>query len=121
MDLLHGVSFALEPGRVYGLLGENGAGKSTLSRCVSFLERPTSGTVRVDGKDFTRLDRAELLTARRSVGVIFQTAPLLRRRTVAQNIATVPRLLGWSRAQTADRLQQTDRGHHCRLSLQAAA
>lgn len=85
--VLDDISLSVGSGEILAVVGPSGAGKSTLSRCVSFLERPTSGTVRVDGKDFTRLDRAELLTARRSVGVIFQTAPLLRRRTVAQNIA----------------------------------
>ncbi|MGE2728938.1 methionine ABC transporter ATP-binding protein [Mycolicibacterium vaccae] len=85
--VLHDISLSVGSGEILAVVGPSGAGKSTLSRCVSFLERPTSGTVRVDGKDFTRLDGDALLAARRSVGVIFQTAPLLRRRTVAQNIA----------------------------------
>lgn len=85
--VLDDISLSVGSGEILAVVGPSGAGKSTLSRCVSFLERPTSGTVRVDGKDFTRLDGAELLAARRSVGVIFQTAPLLRRRTVAQNVA----------------------------------
>lgn len=85
--VLDDISLSVGSGEILAVVGPSGAGKSTLSRCVSFLERPTSGTVRVDGKDFSRLDADELVTARRSVGVIFQTAPLLRRRTVAQNIA----------------------------------
>lgn len=85
--VLDDISLSVGSGEILAVVGPSGAGKSTLSRCVSFLERPTSGTVRVDGKDFTRLDGDELLAARRNVGVIFQTAPLLRRRTVAQNIA----------------------------------
>lgn len=85
--VLDDISLSVGSGEILAVVGPSGAGKSTLSRCVSFLERPTSGTVRVDGKDFTRLDGDELLAARRGVGVIFQTAPLLRRRTVAQNIA----------------------------------
>lgn len=85
--VLDDISLSVESGEILAVVGPSGAGKSTLSRCVSFLERPTSGSVRVDGKDFTTLDGAELLAARRNVGVIFQTAPLLRRRTVAQNVA----------------------------------
>lgn len=85
--VLDDISLSVGSGEILAVVGPSGAGKSTLSRCVSFLERPTSGTVRVDGKDFTRIDGAELLAARRSVGVIFQSAPLLRRRTVAQNVA----------------------------------
>lgn len=85
--VLDHITLSVDSGEILAVVGPSGAGKSTLSRCVSFLERPTSGTVRVDGKDFTRIDGAELLAARRSVGVIFQSAPLLRRRTVAQNVA----------------------------------
>lgn len=92
--VLDGVSLSVRSGEILAVVGPSGAGKSTLSRCVSFLERPTSGSVRVDGKDFTRLDRSELLAARRSIGVIFQTAPLLRRRTVAENVALPLQYLG---------------------------
>ncbi len=92
--VLDDVSLSVGSGEILAVVGPSGAGKSTLSRCVSFLERPTSGSVRVDGKDFTRLDRSELIAARRSIGVIFQTAPLLRRRTVAQNVALPLAYLG---------------------------
>ena len=92
--VLDDVSLSVAGGEILAVVGPSGAGKTTLSRCVSFLERPTSGTVRVDGKDFTRLEGPELLAARRSVGVIFQTAPLLRRRTVAQNVALPLEYLG---------------------------
>lgn len=92
--VLDDISLSVPNGEILAVVGPSGAGKTTLSRCVSFLERPTSGAVRVDGKDFSRLDGAELIAARRSVGVIFQTAPLLRRRTVAQNIALPLEYLG---------------------------
>src|ERR1044071_1327901 len=48
--VLHGVSFALEPGRVYGLLGENGAGKSTLMKILAGYEAPTNGALRINGR-----------------------------------------------------------------------
>jgi ABC-type methionine transport system ATPase subunit len=92
--VLDDISLSVGNGEILAVVGPSGAGKSTLSRCVSFLERPSGGTVRVDGKDFTRLEGPELLAARRSVGVIFQTAPLLRRRTVAQNVALPLEYLG---------------------------
>jgi ribose transport system ATP-binding protein len=50
VQVLHGVSFALAPGRVYGLLGENGAGKSTLMKILAGYEQPTGGTLRINGQ-----------------------------------------------------------------------
>ncbi|MCV7420256.1 ATP-binding cassette domain-containing protein [Mycobacterium yunnanensis] len=104
--VLDDISLAVPSGKILAVVGPSGAGKTTLSRCVSFLERPTSGSVRVDGKDFTRLEGKELLAARRSVGVIFQTAPLLRRRTVAQNIALPLEYLGATDASIEKRVAQ---------------
>jgi D-methionine transport system ATP-binding protein len=92
--VLEGISLSVGSGEILAVVGPSGAGKSTLSRCVSFLERPSSGTVSVDGRDFAKLDGPELLAARRKIGVIFQTAPLLRRRTVAQNVALPLEYLG---------------------------
>jgi len=104
--VLDDVSLSVASGEILAVVGPSGAGKTTLSRCVSFLERPTSGSVRVDGKDFTRLEGSELLAARRSVGVIFQTAPLLRRRTVAQNVALPLEYLGATDASIEKRVAQ---------------
>lgn len=123
--VLEDISLSVRGGEILAVVGPSGAGKSTLSRCVSFLERPTSGTVRVDGKDFTRLDRSELISARRSIGVIFQTAPLLRRRTVAQNVALPLQYLGATEessnrrvAELLDRVGLADRAayHPAKLS-----
>ncbi|MCW2512119.1 MAG: transporter-related protein [Mycobacterium sp.] len=104
--VLDDISLSVANGEILAVVGPSGAGKTTLSRCVSFLERPTSGAVRVDGKDFTRLEGQELLAARRSVGVIFQTAPLLRRRTVAQNVALPLEYLGATDASIDKRVSQ---------------
>ena len=71
--VLDDISLSVGSGEILAVVGPSGAGKSTLSRCVSFLERPTSGTVRVDGKDFARLEGAELIAARLDIGVIFQS------------------------------------------------
>lgn len=102
--VLDDISLSVASGEILAVVGPSGAGKSTLSRCVSFLERPTSGSVRVDGKDFSRLDGAELIAARRSVGVIFQSAPLLRRRTVAHNVALPLQYLGATDASISTRV-----------------
>ena len=81
------VNFAIYPGEIHALLGENGAGKSTLIRCVNLLERPTEGSVQVDGQELTALSEKELTRARRQIGMIFQHFNLLASRTVFGNVA----------------------------------
>jgi D-methionine transport system ATP-binding protein len=85
--VLDNIDFTVEPGSIAAIVGPSGAGKSTLFRCVNLLERPTSGTVRVDGQELTSLSRGELRVARRAIGTVFQSANLLRRLTAAQNVA----------------------------------
>lgn len=84
---LDGLSLEVPAGAIHGVVGSSGAGKSTLVRCLTALERPTSGQVRVAGKDLTKLASAELREARRRIGMVFQHANLLESRTTAQNIA----------------------------------
>ncbi|MGK7294929.1 MAG: ABC transporter ATP-binding protein [Candidatus Wenzhouxiangella sp. M2_3B_020] len=81
-----GVSFTLDHGRTFGLVGESGCGKTTLARAVLRLHEPTAGTVRLDGVDITGLARGALRRARRDMQMIFQDpfASLSPRRTVAQ-------------------------------------
>jgi D-methionine transport system ATP-binding protein len=94
---LDGVDLHVPEGEVYGVVGESGAGKSSLIRCVNLLERPTSGTVTVDGRDLTALARrrrggrtgrptAELRAARSRIGMVFQHFNLLSSRTVQDNV-----------------------------------
>ncbi|MEU4830423.1 ATP-binding cassette domain-containing protein [Streptosporangium sp. NPDC023615] len=84
---LDGVDLEVREGEIFGVLGQSGAGKSTLLRCVNLLERPTGGTVTVDGQDLTVLGDAELREARRRIGMIHQHFALLSSRTVAANVA----------------------------------
>lgn len=81
------VSLDISTGEIYGIIGFSGAGKSTLVRCINLLERPTTGTVTVDGVDLTALGEQQLRKERRKIGMIFQHFNLLRSRTVYQNIA----------------------------------
>ncbi|MEU4114646.1 ATP-binding cassette domain-containing protein [Kitasatospora sp. NPDC028055] len=102
---LAGVDLHVRPGEVYGVVGTSGAGKSTLIRCVNMLERPTSGTVTVDGVDLTALSGGEnragkdLREARRRIGMVFQHFNLLSSRTVQQNVELPLEIIGLDRTQ----------------------
>ncbi|MFB7473338.1 methionine ABC transporter ATP-binding protein [Kitasatospora sp. NPDC056184] len=102
---LTGVDLHVRPGEVYGVVGTSGAGKSTLIRCVNMLERPTSGTVTVDGLELTALaggeNRAgkELREARRRIGMVFQHFNLLSSRTVQENVELPLEIIGLDRTE----------------------
>ncbi len=72
VQALNDVSFTIESGRSLGVVGESGSGKSTLARLVMALDRPTSGSVRLLGRDLHRLPREELRQARRDIQMVFQ-------------------------------------------------
>ena len=97
---LDGVDLHVREGEVYGVIGQSGAGKSSLIRCVNLLERPTAGTVSVDGHDLTALagrgPRAgrELRRARSRIGMVFQHFNLLSSRTVQDNVELPLEILG---------------------------
>jgi len=84
---LHPISFAIETGEVFGIVGHSGAGKSTLVRLINLLERPTGGSIKIDGEDVTHYNAAQLRAFRRNVGMIFQHFNLLSSKTVNDNIA----------------------------------
>ena len=83
---LDGIDLDIRRGEIFGIIGLSGAGKSTLVRCINFLEKPTAGTVTVDGQELGSLSKKQLLEARRSMGMIFQQFNLLQQRTALQNI-----------------------------------
>ena len=87
IQALNNVSLHVPAGQIYGVIGASGAGKSTLIRCVNLLERPTEGSVLVDGQELTTLSESELTKARRQIGMIFQHFNLLSSRTVFGNVA----------------------------------
>ena len=91
---LKDVSLTVAKGEIFGIIGLSGAGKSTLVRCINLLERPTQGSVVVDGLDMTSLSAAELREARKSIGMIFQHFNLLSSATVHDTGAFPLRLSG---------------------------
>jgi len=82
-----GVNLEINNGEVFGIIGFSGAGKSTLVRCINLLERPTEGSVTIDGMEITTLSEKELRTVRKKIGMIFQHFNLMKSRTVYQNVA----------------------------------
>ena len=97
------VSFTVERHSITAIVGTSGSGKSTLLRLINRLVEPTSGRVLVDGRD-TRDEPAYLL--RRRIGYVIQGNGLFPHRTVAENIATVPRLLGWDTRRIEARVRE---------------
>ncbi|MFY1027438.1 methionine ABC transporter ATP-binding protein MetN [Actinobacillus seminis] len=87
LTALDNVSLEIPKGQICGVIGASGAGKSTLIRCVNLLEKPSSGSVIIDGKELTEFSDAQLIHERRNIGMIFQHFNLLSSRTVFDNIA----------------------------------
>lgn len=83
---LSDINIDIADGDVFGIIGMSGAGKSTLVRTINLLERPTSGTIEVDGRDVTALFGEELRAYRRRVAMIFQNFGLLAQKTVLDNV-----------------------------------
>lgn len=88
------VSLTMEPGTITVIVGTSGSGKTTLLRMINRLVEPTSGTIRIDGEDNRAIAGHEL---RRRIGYAIQGHGLFPHRTVGENIATVPGLVGWSK------------------------
>lgn len=83
---LNNVNVKIEDGDVYGIIGLSGAGKSTLVRCINLLERPSSGSIIIDGEDLTTASKDRLREIRRKVSMIFQQFNLLQQRSVLKNV-----------------------------------
>ncbi len=86
------VSMVMEPHRIVTIVGTSGSGKTTLLRMINRLVEPSAGAIRLDGTDNREVPGYEL---RRSIGYVIQGHGLFPHRTVAENIGTVPKLLGW--------------------------
>lgn len=103
-DALKDVSIHIRSEGIFGIIGRSGAGKSTLVRCINLLNRPTSGSVIVDGQDLTKLPDDDLRKVRRSIGMIFQHFNLLSSRTVYDNIALPLELTGTPKDQIREKI-----------------
>ncbi len=97
------LTFSIPAGDVCCLVGPSGGGKTTAMKLVNRLVELTSGDVRIDGQSVNALDETEL---RRGIGYVIQQVGLFPHMTVAENVATVPKLLGWSKAEIAVRVDE---------------
>lgn len=94
VEALKDVSFEVNKGDIYGIIGLSGAGKSTLIRCLNLLEKPTSGEVFVDGQELQGLSETDLRLKRRKIGMIFQYFNLLMQKNVLANVCFPMEIIG---------------------------
>ncbi len=97
------LTLAIGDGEICVLIGPSGCGKTTTMRMINRMIEPDGGTVRIAGRDVTRIDPVQL---RRSVGYVIQQVGLFPHMTIAENIATVPHLLGWDAGRIARRVDE---------------
>ncbi|MFL5910691.1 MAG: ABC transporter ATP-binding protein [Gaiellaceae bacterium] len=97
------LSLRIPPGEICMLVGPSGAGKTTALKLINRLLEPTSGDVLLDGRSVRTFDPPEL---RRRIGYVIQQVGLFPHQTVAGNIATVPRLLGWDKRRIETRVSE---------------
>jgi osmoprotectant transport system ATP-binding protein len=102
-EVVSDVSLVVQPRTIAAIVGTSGSGKTTLLRMINRLVEPTSGIIKLDGIDNRTVPGHDL---RRGIGYAIQGHGLFPHRTVAENIAVVPSLLGWDRARIASRVAE---------------
>ncbi len=103
VDALRDISIDIADGDIYGIIGMSGAGKSTLVRSLNMLEKPTSGSIIIDGTDITTLAEKQLRTIRKDITMIFQSFNLLMQRNCLKNVCFPLELAGIPKAQAEER------------------
>jgi len=98
-----GLSLTVNTGEICVLIGPSGCGKTTTMRMINRMVEPDSGRIEVGGRDVTKIDAVEL---RRSIGYVIQQVGLFPHMTLAENVATVPKMLGWDAARIARRVDE---------------
>ena len=100
---LQNVNLEINEGEIFGIIGYSGAGKSTLIRCINLLERPTTGSISVDGEELTSLKAKGIRQARRKIGMIFQHFNLMPSRSVLGNVLFALRRSPLSKQEKTDK------------------
>ena len=122
LTVLKDITFTLEPGGFLAIVGPSGSGKTTLLGLLAGLDRPTSGSVHLDGQDLALLDEDDRARLRgQKVGFVFQSFQLIPTLTARENIEVPLELLGQEAGPRADellaRVGLADRGHHYPIQL----
>lgn len=100
---LNDINLSIHDGEIFGIIGLSGAGKSTLVRCINLLERPTAGSVVIDGRDMMTMPKKKLLLMRRNIGMIFQSYNPLEQRNVLGNVLYPLEIAGTPKAKAKAR------------------
>ena len=100
---LDNINLTIKRGEIFGIIGLSGAGKSTLVRCINFLEEPTEGNVIFEGQNLGKLNKRDLLKARRSMAMIFQNFNLLSQRNALQNVCFPMEIAGVPKSEAKKR------------------
>ena len=106
VEALKDISLTVHKGEIYGIIGMSGAGKSTLVRCLNFLERPTTGTVEIEGMDLSKCNEKELRQIRTQIAMIFQHFNLLMQRNVIDNICFPMEIVGIKKKEARKKAQE---------------
>ena len=106
VEALKNVSLSIPDGDIFGIIGMSGAGKSTLVRCINMLERPTSGSIRIDGVPLETFSEKKLREIRREITMIFQGFNLLMQRNCLKNVCFPLELAGKSKAEAKKRAME---------------
>ena len=106
VNALHDINLTIPDGSIYGIIGMSGAGKSTLVRCINLLERPTEGSVVIDGVEMEKLTPAQLRQRRREITMIFQQFNLLMQRSCLKNICFPMELAGVKKEEAEKRAKE---------------
>ena len=106
VEALQDIDLTIPDGMIYGIIGMSGAGKSTLVRCINLLERPTQGSVVIDGTAMESLTPAQLRQRRQKIAMIFQQFNLLMQRTCLKNVCFPMELAGVKKADAEKRARE---------------